>query len=226
MARPKKSESERKPEQPRDALTTKFLELVDYLGERKGKAHGWKSAVATELGIHPVHLSRLMNDSSRSITRGTALEAAELIRLNPKYFDENWKDGPPAAFMQARSTTTKGTTIQDLAVIVACLYERGVNGSMMTIYEPTEAEIRRLADAVLALDIVTIASDVARSGSRRDGLALVSAIRADLHALLRPITESDVQVGKDLGLSEAEIQLCVQCGVRPVDFYARRAAET
>ena len=109
---------EQKPEQPRDALTTKFLELVDYLGERKGKAHGWKSAVATELGIHPVHLSRLMNDSSRSITRGTALEAADLAKINIRYFDTDWTGDISEAFLDTpKETPTVALTPDTLAVL-------------------------------------------------------------------------------------------------------------
>lgn len=109
---------EQKPEQPRDALTTKFLELVDYLGERKGKAHGWKSAVATELGIHPVHLSRLMNDSSRSITRGTALEAADLAKINIRYFDTDWTGDISEAFLDTpKETPAVALTPDTLAVL-------------------------------------------------------------------------------------------------------------
>lgn len=72
-------------DQDPDDVTSRFRRLIEFLGDRLARAHGWKVAVAGELGIHPSTLSKILS-GERPITVDRAQRAAMRVNVDPAYF--------------------------------------------------------------------------------------------------------------------------------------------
>lgn len=75
--------------------TARVLELVADMGRDRGFRHGWKVAVAGELGLCPTFLSKLLN-GRRTITVDRAVRLAGRLGIDPASFIDSAGPSPAA----------------------------------------------------------------------------------------------------------------------------------
>lgn len=74
-----------RPAESSDPVTNWFVDLIERRRTETGAARGWKTALAQDLGIHPTHLSRIVNGGV-SVGWSTAMEAAKRLGIDPPSF--------------------------------------------------------------------------------------------------------------------------------------------
>ncbi len=86
----------------------RFRELVDAVGERRGRPLGWKRDVARQLDISQGHLSRVIN-GRRPPSDHLVMKAAEEFNIDREFFDS---EGPPEDWYLAEYRNPVGTLVE------------------------------------------------------------------------------------------------------------------
>jgi transcriptional regulator with XRE-family HTH domain len=76
----------------RSDLTSRYVELVGQLGDKTGRAHGWRRRVAEQLGIDESTLSKILK-GTRVVGVDLAERAIERLKLSSDYF---WVEHKPS----------------------------------------------------------------------------------------------------------------------------------
>jgi hypothetical protein len=66
-------------------LTSRYVELIEQLGDKTGRAHGWRRRVAEQLGINESTLSKILK-GTRVVGMDLAERATERLKLSSNYF--------------------------------------------------------------------------------------------------------------------------------------------
>jgi transcriptional regulator with XRE-family HTH domain len=74
-------------------LTSRYVELVEQLGDKAGRAHGWRRRVAEQLGISESTLSKILK-GTRVVGMDLAERATQRLKLGSDYF---WAERHPEA---------------------------------------------------------------------------------------------------------------------------------
>jgi len=82
---------------PGELAQRRFRELLQALGEERQHAHGWKKAVAEEVGISPSHLSRVLA-GERDVSQRVLSGAAQRYKFSEAYYSSqegHYREFPP-----------------------------------------------------------------------------------------------------------------------------------
>jgi transcriptional regulator with XRE-family HTH domain len=92
-------------------LTSRYIELVEQLGDKSGRAHGWRRRVAEQLGINESTLSKILK-GTRVVGMDLAERATERLKLSTDYFWADRQHEPRKA--RVRVNADNKDTIQGL----------------------------------------------------------------------------------------------------------------
>lgn len=73
-------------------LTSRYIQLVEHLGDKAGRAHGWRRRVASQLGINESTLSKILK-GTRVVGMELAERATARLHLSSDYF---WAEQQPS----------------------------------------------------------------------------------------------------------------------------------
>lgn len=128
-------------------LTSRYIELVEHLGDELGRAHGWRRRVAEQLGINDSTLSKILK-GTRVVGMDLAERATERLKLSSDYF---WADRQPSPRKErGRVTAEPKEAIQSL---IAKFEDRTA----------TVADVYALARAVAEAPSVLQAQEILKS---------------------------------------------------------------
>lgn len=86
-------------ESPAEIRSARLRQLIEWLGQQRSYARGWKREVADQLGVHPTTISRWLS-GSRTVDRAGIYKIGDALSLDTTWF---YSDGskPPSEFMRS-----------------------------------------------------------------------------------------------------------------------------
>ncbi len=64
----------------------RYRDLVEQLGDERGRKHGWKAEVADLLGVDASFITKTLGGKVKNIGAGTVMRAASALGLDTKFF--------------------------------------------------------------------------------------------------------------------------------------------
>lgn len=155
---------------PFNTPSDRYRSLVRQLGEERDFRYGWRSEVARLLEVHPSYISRIASGEEVNVGKDAIERAMRGLEIASRYFyddaltDPNYKRFTTSAGQAGQPTPLGEKLVSDADVAVehaqwSALFELATRAIDLGRAESDEtiAAARKLAEAVLSLQMVRIA---------------------------------------------------------------------
>lgn len=177
-----------------ELASRRFFGLVDQLASQVGHRRGWKALVARKLGVHPSYISKIAAGEVKRVGADVIDRATRALSLSPQFFQSEGTDAPPFQdfVVQGRQDLGRADAYRyppdpsdydpqwnELAVSAFALLSMMKEGDGRLEVDSLAA--KALGNAVLSLNLVTVAREIVKSPPGEEGMLAFELTREISH---------------------------------------------